>query len=154
MPTITTPTITTRRRKHFPSQQYTGMLFLTYAILLEYGPYFASPSSELDVPYSVQGRICDSNLQNFMNLGCFVIHGIPLPEFAIWLPCEVLRRKQQTDTCLGNNEHFKACCLFISLFMCWRPCIITAPIIYICMVTGYTSFIIIVSFSPSSSPEP
>jgi len=32
MPTTMTPTITTRKKKRFPSQQYTGMCFLTVSI--------------------------------------------------------------------------------------------------------------------------
>jgi hypothetical protein len=50
MPTIMTPTITTRRRKHFQSQQYTGMSFLTFCIVIECGLY----SERLaDIKYSI-----------------------------------------------------------------------------------------------------
>lgn len=88
MPTIMTPTITTRRRKHFLSQQYTGTSFLMVDILVEYGPCFerlgdfkygfflhsASPTGRSSFfrtvrgcphPYSVQGPTCDEpcNLQ-------------------------------------------------------------------------------------------
>jgi hypothetical protein len=100
MPTIMTPTITTRRKKHFPSQQYTGTLFLLVDILIEYGPYseilgdieygyFLHSASHkgwnsffrtvhgCPQLYSVQGPIYDRNLQNFMKLDSFVIYGIP-----------------------------------------------------------------------------
>jgi hypothetical protein len=117
MPTIMTPTITTRRRKHSLSQQYTGTSFLTVDIHIEYGPYSerlgdirygfvlhsANPNGRNSFrtgrgrphPYSVRGPICDRNLKNFIKLGSFVIYGISSSKFAIWLPCEMLRRKQQ-----------------------------------------------------------